>query len=311
MRARSSPSDRTSVISIPLSWRPPIRARPAEPTWPRLRVVDTLLRLLELVRRELGADDAHLRLGGRETTDDHHLHHELRPGCRLVVRFETPPAEPQQAQQHLAELATAFSDTVDGAIEQLDATLTRTPSSDALTEVLTDLRDATGAGLALVIDRQSPVLWGCSDPALELRDRPSARRLSEAIARARADGHDPVRAAMLDPSSLTEELSGLGRAERSMPGGASRLADAVHALALVDDASAPRPVQPTSDAPGIATKVFGGLYEVVLVFAEPFSPLRVEGVLRRAVPVVERHVLDLPPLDPTPKGGRVVPLRRE
>lgn len=272
--------------------------------------MDTLLRLLELARRELGAEDAHVRLGGEDPSDHLHLHHELRPGCRLVVRFAEPPPQPELTHQRLAELASAFEGTVSTAIEQLDATLGRMPSTDALTEVLADLRGVTGAAVALVVDRQSPVLWGCSDPELELRDRPSALRLSAAMARARSEGRDPVRAAMLTEPSLPTTLRSLVRTERAMAGGASRLAAAADALARLHDGAAP-PVQPSADAPGVATKGFGGLYEVVLVFTEPFSPLRTEGVLRRALPVVERHVLDLPPLDPTPKGGRVVPLRRD
>ena len=59
----------------------------------------------------------------------------------------------------------------------------------------------------------------------------------------------------------------------------------------------------------IASKGLLGLYVVALVFTRPFSPLRVEGVLRRALPIIERNVTELPPLDPEPMEGRVVPMR--
>ena len=270
------------------------------------------MRLLELVRRELEAEDAHLRLGGREPNDPRELVSEIRPGCRLVVRFAEPPADPGQARERLAELTAAFNGTVTNAVELLDTTLARAPTGEALTDVLADLRDATGATVALVIDRQSPVLWGCSDPALELRDRPSAQRLAEAIARIRRDGLDPVQASIAhDGPPPTGALHALRRAERAQPGAASILVAAVAALARLADDPAPQEHLPQGDEPGFVSKGFGGLYEVVLVFTRSFSPLRVEGVMRRALPVVERHVLELPPLDPTPKGGRVVPLHRD
>ncbi|MEX1365048.1 MAG: hypothetical protein AB1Z98_18105, partial [Nannocystaceae bacterium] len=75
--------------------------------------------------------------------------------------------------------------------------------------------------------------------------------------------------------------------------------------------AAPLERLPDEGTAGYARKIFGALYEVVLVFTREYSPLRIEGVMRRAVAVVERHVLELPPLDPTPKGGRVVPLHRD
>ena len=86
------------------------------------------MRLLELVRRELEAEDAHLRLGGREPNDPRELVSEIRPGCRLVVRFAEPPADPGQARERLAELTAAFNGTVTNAVELLDTTLARAPT---------------------------------------------------------------------------------------------------------------------------------------------------------------------------------------
>lgn len=268
------------------------------------------MRLLELVRRELGADDAHLQLGGRAPDDPRVLLHDLRPGCRLIIRFDEAPADPAETRRHLVELAAAFSGTVTTAIERLDATLARAPTGDALTDVLADLRDATAAAVALVVDRQSPVIWGCSDPDLELRDRPWAGRLALALARAREGGDDPVAAAG-DDAPRDTALHALHRVEQRRPGAARALAATVMGLDALDPSGEPRLQQPEGPTPGLATKTFGGLYEVVLVFTAPYSPLRVEGVMRRALPVVERLVLELPPLDPKPKGGRVVPLRRD
>jgi hypothetical protein len=297
--------------------------------------VDDLLRLLELVCRELEAEDAHVRLGGRRDDDPRLVEAELRPGCRLVVRFAEPPAEPEEAERRLAELTDAFTGTVVGAIETVEATWTRSTGSSAhaggraqaLVQTLADLRDATGAALALVFDRQSPVIWGCSDPELGLRDRPAARVLAGALSSLRAQGLDPVHAAAsqtseaaglrLDrsaaegPGSASLELArrALQGAEQAQPGGAALLAAAARALSLLEASPEAPPRMPEGDDPGIASKGLLGLYVVALVFTRPFSPLRVEGVLRRALPIVERNVLELPPLDPEPAEGRVVPMR--
>jgi hypothetical protein len=285
--------------------------------------VDDLLRLLELVRRELDAEDAHVRLGGRRDDDPRTVEHELRAGCCVVVRLREPPAQPREAAERLAELARAFAGTVEHAIETIDAAWSRPSSAHALVQTLADLRDATGAAVALVVDRQSPVIWGCSDPGLGLRDRPAARVLAIALASLRAQGLDWASAALTAPKApdAAGELPGsaslelarraLQSAERSQPGGAARLVAATRALLALDTAPDAPAYLPEGEEPGLASKGFGGLYCVALVFTRPFSPLRVEGVLRRARPIIERLVLELPPLDPEPMGGRVVPLRRD
>ncbi|MCX4245109.1 hypothetical protein [Paraliomyxa miuraensis] len=275
--------------------------------------MDDLLRLLELVRRELGAEDAYVRLGGQDGDDPRLLAHALRSGCCLVVRMAEPPARPEVAAARLAELAEAFTGTVDHAVESLEGVMGRPTVGPVLTQTLADLRDATGAAVALVIDRQSPVIWGCSDPALGLRDRPAARALAAALAsttglgttRSERDPNEP------EPESSAQSSArrALMAAERMQTGGAAKLAATIRTLMVLDDAFDAAARLPQGDEPGLASKGFGGLYRVVLVFTRPFSPLRVEGVLRRALPIVERQVLELPPLDPEPKGGRVVPLR--
>jgi hypothetical protein len=198
----------------------------------------------------------------------------------------------------------------------------------ALVQTLADLRDATGAVAALVVDRQSPVIWGCSDPALGLRDRPAARVLATALGSLRRQGLDPVQAASShepgaaglrlevvasrETGSASLELArrALQSAERSQPGGAAILAAAARALLMLDEQPDAPARMPEGDEPGLASKGLLGLYVVALVFVRPFSPLRVEGVLRRALPILERNVAELPPLDPEPAEGRVLPMLR-
>ncbi len=56
------------------------------------------------------------------------------------------------------------------------------------------------------------------------------------------------------------------------------------------------------------SRPFAATYRVVLVFKAPFSEIRADGHLVRALPVIEKKTLALPPLDP--KGGAKVRLLR-
>jgi hypothetical protein len=51
---------------------------------------------------------------------------------------------------------------------------------------------------------------------------------------------------------------------------------------------------------------FAGLYVVALVFDGPLSEIVAVGALVHAMPVIERFVLALPPVDPGPGGGKVM-----
>ena len=62
--------------------------------------MEALLRLLDLVKRELSAEDAHIRLGGEALDDPCLVVHELRPGYCVVVRFDEPPAEVEPPPPH-------------------------------------------------------------------------------------------------------------------------------------------------------------------------------------------------------------------
>ena len=61
---------------------------------------------------------------------------------------------------------------------------------------------------------------------------------------------------------------------------------------------------------GWLARDFAGIYHVILVYDGPFSELAAAGVMRRALPTIEKLVLALPPIDPSPKGARVLPFRR-
>jgi len=54
---------------------------------------------------------------------------------------------------------------------------------------------------------------------------------------------------------------------------------------------------------GFMARSFAAIYVLILVFDGPFDELRAKRAMMNALPTVERLVLALPPLDPTPMAG--------
>jgi hypothetical protein len=79
------------------------------------------------------------------------------------------------------------------------------------------------------------------------------------------------------------------------------------ALDAVRDHGAERRCERDGDPPYLS-RPFAAVYRVVLVFEAPFSEIRADGHLVRAMPGIEKKVMSLPPLDP--KGGAKVRLLR-
>ena len=76
-------------------------------------MADTALRrFLELVTRELGADDARAELGGRDPDSPGIVFKTLSTGWRVVAIFDTPPADRSGAQAKLDRLAEMFTHTL-------------------------------------------------------------------------------------------------------------------------------------------------------------------------------------------------------
>src|SRR5512139_449831 len=75
-----------------------------------LRVnTDAMVRLIEVVRRELGADDARFELGGRDPEDDHLVWISLPHGFRAVAVFTEVPAGREILREKLRLLLASFS----------------------------------------------------------------------------------------------------------------------------------------------------------------------------------------------------------
>ena len=103
--------------------------------------VEELLRLLDLVRRELGAVDVRAELGGRAPDDPHTLFTELVPGWRVVARFDEAPT--RDMAEKLDALVAPFEE-VAGRIEIPRVGLAAAKQRE-LDEQLDALAERTGA----------------------------------------------------------------------------------------------------------------------------------------------------------------------
>ena len=289
-----------------------------------------LQRLLDLVRRQLGADDARVEFGGREPTDPHLVWVELPSGWRLVAVFAEPPAEPAASEQRLATLADAFGATTEQLVRDGGSRPPPGLVSRQLDDELGALAAVTGAVAAVVVDAKSPVLWGSSLPRDEVEEVDSllglARHLQLAI-NALADPRGLLNPSILrSPKVLTQRGVCIETAYRlsrwcerivpvSGPSAEARCCrEGLLALALAavraeatasDEAGAQHILAPLGKG---LCRSFASVYRLVLVFEGSFSELHAEGAMIRRLPCIEQLVLALPPVDPPPRFGRLIRL---
>jgi hypothetical protein len=289
-----------------------------------------LQRLLELVRRQLDADDARVEFGGRAPTDPRVVWAELPNGWRLVAVLAEPPAEPGVAEERLAALVDAFGATT----EQLAHDGGSRPPPGLVARQLDDelgaLAAVTGAVAAVVVDAKSPVLWGSSLPRDQIEEIDSLLGLARHLQLAVEALADPR--GLLDPGSLrsptllkergvsVETAHRLARwceriAPESGPSDEARcrreglLALALAAVRAQASAADEGGAQRIHAALGEGLfRRFASVYRLVLVFEGSFSELHAEGAMIRRLPCIEQLVLALPPVDPPPRFGRLIRL---
>jgi hypothetical protein len=213
----------------------------------------SLLRLLDLVRQDLGAQDCRLEIGGADPEDAKLIWCRLPAGTRLVVVFAEPPADPAHCAQRLGAWAESFEGLLSGPAEERPRPRGASVA-DHLEEELARLASRAEALGAAVIDRQSPVVW--SSFLLRAREKTRQSLLERAITRLRQDKSRRVR------RTLSE--AGFGYVARN----------------------------------------FGGIYVLFVLYDGPFSELKAEAAMARAIGRIERLVLGLPPRDPAGRGRR-------
>ena len=251
-------------------------------------MADDLERFLALVKRELGCDDAQVVDRPGEGEDARVLLAALPDGRVLAARFAEPPVDAEARRRRLVTLVSTFDDLFADTIESRRS---RPPVASSLHDELSALCARAVALNALVVDANSPIVWGAAHP----------------------EG--------LTPRSPDDSaVMGIGGQEKDRPdeesqvlGASRRVLRAVRGwedLAALRRGRRLRRVDREGDAPLLAHS-FAGIYVLVLAFAAAFDELRAERAILDALPRVERLVLALPPLDPEPsQGGGAVALRR-
>jgi hypothetical protein len=308
---------------------------------PGRRHVEPILRLerlLSVIRRELGAEDAHVELGGRPPEGDRYLWAEIDGGARLVALLGAPltaPAARAERLDRLRALANAFT----GVVREAASTLASPASSPAhaLEEELAALAERARAAGALVLGATEPVVWGSAHPDL---GRPPhgvepLDRLADALETAEAEagglpallaaveryaGHAPgasTGARPMHPALL--RLLGLARSSLAAGDASSGRAALRRTLLAARGRgllrawprrSRGRPRVHREPGFGCLTRTLLGTYVLMLVFEDAFDELHAEGAVRRARRRLERLLAALPPLDPSGRGARVIALPR-
>jgi hypothetical protein len=246
-------------------------------------VAHDLERFLAFVAGELGAREAHVsdepppEHGAGEASSD--LSCALPDGRFIVVRFDAPPAERAPQQRRLEMLASTFGELADDARPVRSS---RPPAARSLHEELRVACARAGAFNALVIDANSPVIWGAARPEGLGAEWPVAGGGGD------TDDDGPGRAGA-DPVS------------RAALARVLRVAD----LAALRKGKHLRHVEREGPGP-FAAYSFASIYLLVLVYDAPFDELRAERSSAQSLPRIEQLVLALPPLDPSPVAGAAV-----
>lgn len=251
-------------------------------------------RFLALVCRELGAaqalivelDDPALAAVRPDGTE---IRCAIEGGRAVVVRFTEAPAHRDAKLRRLEMLAQAF-DAV--AVEAPPARRSRPPAATSLRDELEGLCGRAGALNALVVDANSPVVWGAARPEgiVEVPPLPSSPSVAGA-----ARGDEPG-----DTAVATASRRAL-RVVRGLPD-----------LAALRKGKPLRYVQRSGEAPLVA-HAFASIYLLVVVFdpGGAFDELRAERAIVESLPRVERLVMALPPHEPEPtQGAGVIAMRR-
>ncbi|WP_433926819.1 hypothetical protein AB3662_28360 [Sorangium cellulosum] len=287
-----------------------------------------LLRFLDLVQRELSADDALIELGGKPPADPRAVWCALPNGSRLVARFAEPPRAPAEVSRQLEELSAAFAGLLSGGGGQRPAHGGSTHRLDDELEVLAQRAGALGA---VVVDDTSPVIWGTSEPRRDEADVDYALLLAQWADDVEHAGVNLIDLLELDDLALEQTLAttSLGPGERETIAGhlqkirergsrspnawrrqvaIARAIDRVRGPAASEGSTHGRFVGQDEQV-GVYARSFASIYRLVLAYPGPFSELQAEGAVQHALPQIERLVLALPPIDPRP-GAKVVRLHR-
>lgn len=131
---------------------------------------DVYERFLTLAQRELSADDVRLLAAGETPPEaENVVLARLADGQHVVASFASPPKDVDVLTRRLAMLASTFADAL--AAPTSERMKSRPPVVISLHEELKALALRAQAHDVVVIDGDSPVVWGCAS----ISSSPSAR----------------------------------------------------------------------------------------------------------------------------------------
>jgi hypothetical protein len=313
-------------------------------------------RFLALAQRELSADDVRLLSVGEVPPNAVNvIVAPLRDGRHVVASFGAEPKERSVLARRLAMLVSTFADSMDpaeatGTIRMFpDMKGMRHVAGGTLDEELEALARRAQAVDAVVIDGDSPVIWGRASAVEEARKRPAVlvRDIEDrelvtkehvatvelhVVKTTRESGPLPEATApkgnlRVAPPAAESSESGPGLdgehdssttrlseasdtdSESTLTHRAIAAVRALPSLALLHKGRHLRELSRVT--PSYLVLSFSSIYLLCLVFDGEFDELRAERAAQHALPRIERLVLAIPPHDPDPKPtGGVAALRR-
>ena len=235
-------------------------------------------RLEALLERDLGATSVALLPPGAKAPFEQSgaptLSSEVARGHRVVIELADWPADMEAVARRLDLIVGSFRELLEAALGQA----ARPAPGEMLHRELCDLAAAAGAIDALVIDAHSEVVWSAARS--EHLEPHVARPPAEVIAL------DGTRLSSLPPP----------------PSPAERAVEVVRSLPATSAVARGMPLahhERDGEVPFLV-RSFATIYLLVVVFDAPFDEIRAEREVKARLEVVERLVLALPPIDPTP-----------
>lgn len=279
----------------------------------------TLLKFLELVQHELGADDVRAEIGGRAPKGG--VWGKTPSGIRIVVHFDAPAEDLEGKQAKLKALIDSFT-TIE-KVELDEPIRTARTAHHELEDALELLAHRARAVAALVIDESSPEIWGTSLGSLGPQNMSESARLSafadtfwnldlnplEWITKDGSEIEDLLRSHSVGAAEAQARARDAERIRELGPRSRSR----AHLLSSCAVTRIRRAEQDEIEDDGrvrYLVRPFASIYRLLLVFDDSFSALHAESALIRALPIIERLVTTLPPRDPASGGAKVAVLRR-
>jgi len=271
---------------------------------------DALARFLELCAREMDTADVRAEPRGTVAPAPGVIVVPLGERSEVVVRFDEVPPDVDARQRRLEMLASAFASAIEVGLKHPQI------GRRSLRRELEILAQRAEAVDAVVIDAHSPIVWGAvAGPVASAKTNviPLNPESRARIARI----HDSHRDLIAAIGGEDEEAEVERTSATPPPGAPSPLT--TRAVAEVRALPATAMLHRgghlahnrRDEHYGVVARSFAAIYVLILVFDKAFDMIRAERALREGLPMIERLVLALPPMDPEPAPhAGVIAIRR-